>query len=71
MKAQCNKAKVELLLDGRQLKWLPEKLKDIGISIEYGTFLHLINNRNEWKLTYAMGVSQVLGVKVEDIFVLQ
>lgn len=71
MKAYCDKEKIEKLLDGRSVKWISIKLNEIGIKIEYGTFLHLINNRNEWKLTYAMGLCKIFDKHIEDIFYME
>lgn len=71
MKAYCDKEKIEELLDGRPVKWIVEKINEIGIEIEYKTFIAIFNNRNEWKLTYAMGLCKVFNLKIEDVFLLK
>jgi hypothetical protein len=45
------------------------KMKDRGIDIEYKSAMKVFKNENPWKLIYAWMVAEILGVKIEDIFV--
>ena len=71
MKAYCRKDVVLKLLDGRPLTYLVGKMNESGLKIEYGNFLMLVNNKNNWMLAYALSIAEILKVHVEDIFYLE
>jgi len=71
LKAYCDKERLDILLDGRSIKWLCEKLNETGIDIEYPALLANVNNKVEWKLTYAMGIAKLFNVTIEDLFILK
>lgn len=71
MRAYCDKESLDRLLDGRKYKWLLERLQELDIKIEQNNFSNLINNRVDWRLTYAMGVAKVLNVNIDKLFYLK
>lgn len=71
IKAYCDKEKIEELLDGRPVKWLGERLNEMGIKIEYPALLANMNNKVEWKLTYAMGIAKLFNTTIEKLFILK
>jgi hypothetical protein len=60
MKAYCRKDVVLKLLDGRPLTYLVGKMNESGLKIEYGNFLMLVNNKNNWMLAYALSIAEIL-----------
>jgi len=71
MKAYCKKDEIENWLDGRPVKYLFDKMNDIGINISHKNLLQLLNNKNNWLLLYAFGVAKVLNKNIEDVFYIE
>jgi DNA-binding XRE family transcriptional regulator len=68
VKILCDRTQIDIKLDGRRIKWLVERYNEIGINIEYKALVQLLNNRADWKLTYAVGLCQIFKVKIGDLF---
>jgi hypothetical protein len=71
MKAYINQDKVKIALDSRPLKYISDKMNEMGIEIQYNNFLHLYHNRINWLLIYAMAVAEILNVPMEDLFYIE
>lgn len=48
-----------------------EMISVYGIDLSYNAFGSMIRGQNTWKLTYAWVVSDILGVRIEDLFFLK
>jgi len=68
LKIILNKDKITELLDGRSYAWLLEKLNKKGIPITESAFYHILGNRSECKLSYAIGIARILNVNIDDLF---
>lgn len=71
IKAKIDKVKLTTLLEGRSIKWLYCQLVKMGIDINYRALIAILNNYSECKMTYALGICEILNITVEDIFYLQ
>lgn len=71
MKAVCRKDIIDQWLDGRPLNRLIDELSKMGFIIKYNTLSHIINGRNECRLSYALAIASILRMKVEEIFYLE
>jgi hypothetical protein len=71
MKAYINRELVDIALDGRPLKYISDKMNEMGINIEYRAFLYSISNKVEWKMTHGIAVAKILKKSVEELFELK
>lgn len=71
MRAYCKKDEIDRWLDGRPVKYLFDKMNAIGIDISHKNLLQLLNNKNNWLLIYAIGVTKVLNKKIDDLFYIE
>jgi hypothetical protein len=62
------KDKIDKYLDSRPIRWIVNQMDDIGIKIEYRSLLQILNNRNECRLLYAIGMCKIFEVEFDDIF---
>lgn len=68
MRAICNKREIVYRLDSKNINWLSQEMNDRGVEISSGAFYHLINNRANWLLSYAMIICEILNCDLKDIF---
>jgi len=68
MKAICNKREIIYRLENKSTKWLCDEINKRGIEISSGALYHLLNNRANWLLSYAMIISEILACDLKDIF---
>jgi len=68
VKILCDRTQIDIRLDGRRIQWLVDKLNENGINIEYKALVQLLNNRADWKLTYAVGLCKIFQAKIGDLF---
>ena len=71
MRAYLATKKVKLLLDGRPIKFLSDRMNEMGIKMDYNNFLQLYHNRSNWLLLYGLAVAKILNVSIEDIFYIE
>lgn len=70
--AVLNKDRFIDCLGNRTIKKFYEDLcEEWGLNIVYSTFISMINNNNNWMLTYALAVSKSLDRPVDYLFSLQ
>lgn len=68
VKVYINKDKLDKILDGRSYSWLSNKLNENGANLTYSALLHLIQNRNEWKLLYGILLLELFEIEFDDLF---
>ncbi|MGV4321165.1 hypothetical protein [Bacillus mojavensis] len=69
--AILNKNKLKSILDKKGLgyKEFHEELVDkYGIGLKYVSFMHILDNRATWKLTYAFIIIDFLKIELSEIF---
>jgi len=67
-KIKIDRDKLKELLDGRDLKWLHQKVVELGVDVKYTTLLSNIRNEVEWKTIYSYSICKVLNIDFEELF---
>jgi hypothetical protein len=72
--------KIDMVLDKERFSKVTKGMKKIdvwenmtkihGLDIQYKSFLNLLENRVTWRLVYAYALAQVLGLQIDDLFVI-
>lgn len=71
---KINKNKLKNILDSKGMGYtdLWDSMCNVygkeSISITYKAFMHLLSNRNTWKLIYAIAITDVLKISIKDVF---
>lgn len=66
-----NKKKLKNILDGRGMSYIDFHEKVVNaykLDLTYKGFMSLMDNRSSWKLLYAHAMTDVLNIKISDIF---
>lgn len=66
-----NRDKLKSLIDSKGIDYtdLYDKAVEVyGLDISYKGFMSLLSNRSSWKLLYAYAISDILNVKIHDLF---
>lgn len=68
---EINKKKLKEILDRRGLEYIElyrRAVEKFGLDISYKGFMQLLSNNSSWKLLYAWAITDILLIKMEDVF---